>query len=340
MPPAGEVSGFAEPAGEFQLIGRHFTRERDTASPVALGVGDDCALLDGLPEGSRWAITTDLLAEGVHFLPAVDPEALGHKSLAVNLSDLAACGAAPRAFFLALALPRADDAWVAAFARGLFALADRHGCRLAGGDTTRSPAGVTVAITALGEVPQSAALLRSGAQPGDHVWVSGLLGEGALGLAVRRGAVALDAAAAQAAVERLERPEPRVALGLALRGIATSAIDVSDGLAGDLGHVLAQSGVAAELRWDAVPRSAGLRGLPEAQQREYVLTGGDDYELLFTAPTGAESAIRTAAATAGVPVSLIGEIRAASSSGAPLTLVDTAGRAMDIPPRAFDHFRR
>lgn len=345
MPPAGGVSEFAEapgefpePAGEFDLIARHFKRDRDTAPPVALGIGDDCALLDALPDGSRWAVTTDLLAEGVHFLPDVDAEALGHKALAVNLSDLAACGAAPRAFFLALALPRADEAWVAAFARGLFALADRHSCRLAGGDTTRTPAGVTVAITALGEVPRGAALLRSGARPGDHVWVSGVLGDGALGLAARRGAVTLDAAAARPAVQRLERPEPRVALGLALRGVATSAIDVSDGLAGDLGHVLARSDVAATLRWEAVPRSAALRSVPEGQQREYVLTGGDDYELLFTAPPAAEAAVHAAGAAAGVPVSRIGEIRAAG--GARLAMVDSDGRAMDIPLRAFDHFRR
>jgi len=348
MPSAGAVPGASDegaaPSGEFDLIARHFMRARDAAPPVALGIGDDCALLDALPDGSPdgtyCAVTTDLLAEEVHFLPGVDPEALGHKALAVNLSDLAACGAAPRAFFLALALPRADDVWLAAFARGLFALADRHGCRLAGGDTTRTPAGITVAITALGEVPRGAALLRSGARPGDHVWVSGVLGDGALGLAVRRGTVALDPAAARAATERLERPEPRIALGLALRGVATSAIDVSDGLAGDLGHVLARSGVAATLRWQAVPRSAALRSLPDAQQREYVLTGGDDYELLFTAPPSAESAVQAAGASAGVAVSRIGDVSAAAGDRARLMLADSDGRAMDIAPRAFDHFSR
>jgi len=337
MPPADATSG---QAGEFRLIARHFTRAADQAAPVALGIGDDCALLDA-PDGRssvQWAVTTDLLAEGMHFLPGTDPEALGHKAVAVNLSDLAACGAAPHAFFLALALPRADDAWVAAFARGLFALADRYGCRLAGGDTTRTRAGVTVAITALGEVPRGAALLRSGARPGDDVWVSGVLGDGALGLAVRRGTVALDAASVQPAVQRLERPEPRVALGLALRTVASSAIDVSDGLAGDLGHVLARSDVAAALQWEAIPRSEALRSLSDTQQREYVLTGGDDYELLFTAPPTAAVAVRAAGAAAGVAVSRIGEIRPATGGGARLALIDRDGRAMDIAPRAFDHF--
>lgn len=333
MPPSSAASS------EFSLIGRHFARGGQSAPPVALGIGDDCALLDALPPGSQWAVTTDLLAEGVHFLPDVDAESLGHKALAVNLSDLAACGAAPRAFFLALALPRADDDWLAAFARGLFALADRHGCRLAGGDTTRASGGVTVSITALGEVPRGAALLRSGARPGDHVWVSGELGDGALGLGVRRGTGEGGAVACARAVSRLERPEPRVALGLALRGIASSAIDVSDGLAGDLGHVLAASAVAATLQWPAVPRSAALRTLPEARQREHVFAGGDDYELLFTAPPGAEKAVRAAGAAAGVAVTRIGDVRAAGA-GAPLTVVDADGRAMDIEPRAFDHFRR
>jgi len=332
--PSGELP---EPLGEFHLIARYFTRAADAAPPVALGVGDDCALLDtGGP--AQWAVTADLLAEGVHFLPGTDPEALGHKALAVNLSDLAACGAAPRAFFLALALPRAEDAWVAAFTRGLFALADRHGCRLAGGDTTRSQAGVTVSITAVGEVPRGAALLRSGARAGDDIWVSGVLGDGALGLAVRRGTVP-QGAGTQAALQRLERPEPRIALGLALRGVAGSAIDVSDGLAGDLGHVLARSGVAATLQWDAIPRSAALRALPDAQQREYVLTGGDDYELLFTAAPSAAAAVRAAGAAAGVTVSRIGEIRPAGERAARLALFGPDGRAMDIAPRAFDHFR-
>jgi thiamine-monophosphate kinase len=313
--------------GEFELIARHFTAA--PAGRVALAGGDDCALLDGGVDW-HWAVTTDMLVEGVHFLADVDPEALGHKALAVNLSDLAACGAAPRACFLALALPRADEAWLAAFSRGLRSLAVAHGCVLAGGDTTRSPHGVTVAITALGEVPRGAALLRSGARAGDDVWVSGHLGDGALGLLGRTGQVPAD----PAALARLDRPEPRVALGLALRGVATSAIDVSDGLAGDLGHVLTSSGVGARLMWAAVPRSAALAACDEALQRRCVLAGGDDYELVFTAPSRAREAVVRAGAAASVAVTRIGEITAAPG----LVLVLPDGGTMDIAARAFDHF--
>jgi thiamine-monophosphate kinase len=313
--------------GEFALIARHFSAA--PAGRVALAGGDDCALLDG-GDGWQWAVTADMLVEGVHFLPDVDPEALGHKALAVNLSDLAACGAAPRACFLALALPRADEAWLGAFSRGLHALAEAHGCVLAGGDTTRSPGGVTIAITALGEVPRGAALLRSGARVGDDLWVSGHLGDGALGLLMRTGHAPADAAA----LARLERPQPRVALGRALRGVATSAIDVSDGLAGDLGHVLAASGVGARLDWAAVPRSAALAACDEALQRRCVLAGGDDYELVFTAPPTAREAVSRAGAAAGVAVTRIGTITPAS--GLLLALPD--GATMDIAARAFDHF--
>jgi thiamine-monophosphate kinase len=319
--------------GEFELIARYFSRPLPPGSSVELGIGDDCALLDGGPE-RQWAVTTDTLIEATHFLGAVDPEALGHKALAVNLSDLAACGAQPRCFLLALALPRADPDWLAAFARGLFALADRHGCALAGGDTTRAPHGVHITITALGEVPRGAALLRSGARAGDDLWVSGRLGDGALGLAARRGEVAA-AGDLEAAVTRYERPEPRVALGLQLRGIARAAIDVSDGLAGDLGHLLARSGVGATVDWAAVPRSAQLQRLePEFQQR-CVFEGGDDYELLFAADPAQAGAVRAAAAAAAVEVSRIGSLRA--GPGLMVRLPD--GREVDRAARAFDHFR-
>lgn len=319
-----------EPIGEFELIAHYFTREAGTAPRVELGIGDDCALIDGGPT-TQWAVTTDMLVEGVHFLRDTEPEALGHKSLAVNLSDLAGCGATPRCFLLALALPTVDGDWLAAFRRGLFALADRFTCALAGGDTTRSASGVTISITAMGDVPRGRALLRSGAGIGDEIWVSGTLGDGALGLACRRGAVGISDAAA---VARLERPEPRVLLGEQLRGIASSAIDVSDGLAGDLGHILERSGVAATVQWDAIPRSAALLRLPPGQQREFVFGGGDDYELLFTAPPAAAGRVAAAAATSGVPATRIGVIRAGSG----LTVVDDRGQAVDIAPRAFDHF--
>ena len=225
--------------GEFELIARHFKRPVRRA---ALGVGDDCALLSPRP-GMQLAVSSDMLVEGRHFFPDVDPEALGHKALAVNLSDLAACGAEPLAFTLALALPHADDAWLAAFAKGLFALADAHGCELVGGDTTRGP--LNICITVFGEVPTGQALLRSGAKVGDDIYVSGHLGDARLALEALQGHIALPPEALAAARLRLEQPTPRVALGQALRGVASSALDVSDGLLGDLGHILRASGTGA-----------------------------------------------------------------------------------------------
>ncbi|GGH60735.1 thiamine-monophosphate kinase [Comamonas phosphati] len=227
--------------GEFDLIRRFFQRPVRRA---VLGVGDDCALLAPQP-GMQLAISSDMLVEGRHFFADVDPAALGHKALAVNLSDLAACGARPLAFTLALALPQADEAWVGGFAQGLLALADAHDCELIGGDTTQGP--LNICITVFGEVPAGQALLRSGARAGDDIYVSGTLGDARLALEAMLGHVALPLDALQAARQRLERPTPRVALGLALRGIASSALDVSDGLTGDLGHILQASGVGATL---------------------------------------------------------------------------------------------
>jgi thiamine-monophosphate kinase len=324
----------ASALGEFDLIARYFTRPVPAGRPdVALAVGDDCALLQPAP-GEQWAVSTDTLVEGVHFLSSVDPAALGHKALAVNLSDLAACGAAPRCFFLALALPRVDEAWLQAFAAGLFGLADAHGCLLAGGDTTRAPQGAVITITVVGSVPAGQALLRSGARAGDDIWVSGNLGDAAWGLAARLGAGQAVTAPADA-IARLERPLPRVALGLALRGVASAAIDVSDGLLGDLGHVLERSGVGARIEWARVPRSAALKARPEADQRRWALSGGDDYELLFTAPADRRGQVERAASGAGVAVTRIGTVTPAGR----LELVDADGRPMDTQARAFDHFR-
>ena len=317
------------PIGEFDLIARWFTRP---ARRAVLGVGDDCALLAPSP-GQQLAVSSDLLIEGRHFVSTVAPDRLGHKALAVNLSDLAAVGAAPLAYTLALALPAVDAAWLDAFARGLHALADAHGCELVGGDTTRGP--LAVCITVFGEVPPGQALLRSGARPGDDVYASGTLGDARLALEVLRGNVALGGDGFERVRVALERPEPRVALGLALRGVATAAIDVSDGLLGDLGHVLARSAAGATLDVDALPRSATLAALPAALQRECTLSGGDDYELVFTAPPHAAAAVRAAAARAGVAVARIGRIDAAPG----LRLVDAAGRAVAHTGGSFDHFR-
>ena len=319
-------------AGEFQLIARHFTRAgRPPAPGVVLGVGDDCALLAPAP-GQQLAVSTDALVEGRHFLSTVAPERLGHKALAVNLSDLAACGAEPFAFTLALALPRGDDSFAAGLARGLFALADAHGIALVGGDTTAGP--LTLSITVLGQVPPGQALLRSGARPGDRLWVSGRLGDARLALEVFRGTVDLTGAAFDGVRRAMELPQPRVALGLALRGVATSAIDLSDGLVGDLGHVLARSGVGATVEVDTIPRSAVVAAHPRALQHTCVLAGGDDYELLFTAPPALDEPVRAAGVRAGVAVTPIGQVEAEAG----LRIVDAAGAPVAFAERGFDHF--
>ncbi len=315
--------------GEFDLIARYFKRPV-RRSP--LGVGDDCALLAPAP-GMQLAVSTDLLIEGRHFLSTVDPRRLGHKCLAVNLSDLAACGAKPLAFTLGLALPQADEAWLAPFAQGLLALADQHGCELVGGDTTRGP--LAISITIFGEVPTGQALLRSGARPGDEVWVSGTLGDARLALEVFRGTRQVPQAVFEAARERMECPTPRVALGLALRGVASAAIDVSDGLVGDLGHVLAASGVGATLRTEQVAALPAQAPALSAQDRlDFALAGGDDYELAFTAAAAARDAVLAAGRASGTSVTCIGTIEALPG----LRLIDAAGQAVMRPVAAFDHF--
>mgnify|MGYP002783862237 CR=1 FL=1 len=327
---------------EFDLIARHFTRAPPAGSVVLAGVGDDCARLAGSDD--EWAVTTDLLLEGRHFFSDVDPEALGHKALAVNLSDLAAAGATPRCFFLALALPQANDAWLAAFARGLFALADAHQCVLAGGDTTRAPqldtrpGPLTVCITAMGTLPRSAALTRGGARADDELYVSGTVGDAALALAARAGRATLDFVDAAAVQARLDRPTPRVALGQALRGVASACMDVSDGLLGDLGHLCTRSQVAAMVEWTVVPRSPALQRQPVELQQHCALAGGDDYELLFTAPPAQRRAVQAAARTAGVAVTRIGRIEPPGRDGAVAQAVDAQGRPLPGRFASYDHF--
>jgi thiamine-monophosphate kinase len=316
--------------GEFDLIAKFFTR---TVKRAALGVGDDCALFTAAP-GMQLAVSSDMLVEGRHFLSTVDPRRLGHKALAVNLSDLAACGATPLGFTLALALPRVDEVFLDRFAHGLLALADAHDCELIGGDTTQGP--LTICITVFGELPNGQALLRSGAQPGDDLYASGTLGDARLALEVIRGSLTgLDTAGFEAARVAMEEPQPRVALGQALRGIATSAIDVSDGLLGDLLHVIKRSGVGACVDVDAVPRSEVLARLEPALQRAYCLAGGDDYELVFTAPRAAAGRVQAAATAARTRVTPIGRIEAATG----LRLQDSAGRAVPNVFASFDHFK-
>jgi thiamine-monophosphate kinase len=289
-------------------------------------VGDDCALLR--PDaGLDLAVTTDMLIEGRHFLPGAEPRSLGHKSLAVNLSDLAAMGAAPRWATLAIALPAADEAWLEAFSQGLFALAGRHGVDLIGGDTTRAER-LAISITAIGEVPAGLALHRAGARPGDDLWVSGELGGAALAL--------VHPEIAEAA-RRLHLPEPRVELGERLRGLAHAAIDVSDGLAGDLQHILARSGVGATVNYADVPRPAAFSGLANAQlERDCVLSGGDDYELLFTAPPARRRELEALARELGVRLTRIGAIHPGE---AVLAVRDADGKPI-AHRGGFDHFRR
>ncbi len=321
--------------GEFDLIRRYFTRENNVAAHagVAVGIGDDCAVLTPSPDGQQLLVSSDMLVEGRHFLSTVDPARLGHKALAVNLSDLAACGAKPRAFTLALALPRVDEAFLAGFARGLFALADEHGIALVGGDTTQGP--LNICITVFGEAPAGAAILRSGACEGDDIYVSGTVGDARLALEVFRGTLSLPGPQFDAVRRAMELPQPRVALGLALRGVATSAIDVSDGLVGDLGHILARSGVGAHLDVDTLPNSEILDAQPLDLRRELSLAGGDDYELVFTAPASAREAVLQASRQSGTPVTRIGTIKARPG----LRLLDGGGQVLPIQLQPFDHFK-
>lgn len=325
--------------GEFDLIECYFKRP---AIRVALGIGDDCALLNPM-QGMQLAISSDMLVENRHFFVDVDPATLGHKALAVNLSDLAACGAKPLAFTLALALPAIDEAWLSAFSSGLFELADLHHCELIGGDTTQGP--LNICITVFGEVPivnaQTQALLRSGAKPGDDVYVSGNLGDARLALDGLRG-MQLPPALLSQIRSRLEQPTPRVALGQALRDVATAALDVSDGLLGDLQHMLKASGVGATLDTSLILNLLAARQHPDwfvglitlEKQLEYVLAGGDDYELAFTAPPSARQAVQAAAYQSVTPVTRIGHIDAHPG----LRLLDAQGQHLSGKFSSFDHF--
>lgn len=346
--------------GEFDLIARYFQRAGHRANQTVVGIGDDCAIV--APKANmQWAISSDMLVQDKHFFADVNPITLGHKALAVNLSDLAACGARPVGFTLALALPSADATWLAGFSQGLLALADAHGCELIGGDTTQGP--LNICITVFGEVPRGAALLRSGAQVGDDVYVSGTLGDACLALRALQGRITLPPDVLAATRLRLESPTPRVALGMALRGIATSAIDISDGMLGDLQHVLTASGVGAVIE---APTAANLiankpinksdngqfeanfltqhdslyvappmsYGIPHAWALPYTLAGGDDYELIFTAAPENRDAVAQAAMSSHTAVTRVGHIEATRG----IRLVDGLGHAVQGNFASFDHF--
>lgn len=320
------------PSPEFALIARYFTRQAAGAAGVVLGVGDDCALVRPA-SGSELAVSTDTLVAGVHFFADVDASRLGHKALAVNLSDLAAMGATPRWFTLALTLPAIDGPWLEKFSRGLFALADEASIALVGGDTTRGP--LSIGITVLGESIPGKALRRDRARDGDDVWVSGTLGDAALGLRVLQGTAELGSPHREACIDRLERPAPRIELGKQLISIAHAAIDVSDGLVADLGHLCERSGVGATIRIADLPLSAAMLSAADpALRTQCALAGGDDYELCFSASASARDAVAAVGTRLGVRVTRIGTMHA----GTGVTAIDADGKPHALQSAGFDHF--
>ncbi|MBI3899104.1 MAG: thiamine-phosphate kinase [Gammaproteobacteria bacterium] len=316
---------------EFELIRRYFASQPLARNDVRVGIGDDAAVFHA-PTNNDTVITSDVLVADVHFYADAAPEAIGYKSLAVNISDLAALGAEPAWFLLDLTLPEVRPAWLEKFASGMFELAQRHRMQLIGGDTARGP--LSIAITAVGFVPYGKGLLRSGAQVGDDVYVTGALGDAALALAHLQHKQELTAAERTAVIQRLERPTPRAAEGIALRDLAASAIDVSDGLLADLGHILTASNVGARLQLDTIPLSATYRAQLPAIGWDYALAGGDDYELCFTAPAANAAAIHSLAEKHSFALTKIGEITAATT----LELIDCNGQPYVPKNKGHDHF--
>lgn len=317
---------------EFALIRKHFTRP---ARHTDLAVGDDAALIRP-SAGMQLAISTDMLVAGTHFFADTDPEDLGWKTLAVNVSDLAAMGAAPRWVVLAASLPAADEAWIAAFARGFFACSEAFGIDVIGGDTTRGP--LNLCPTIFGEVPVGQAITRAGARPGDDLWISGAPGRAALGLAQLRGEATLAGADRADCLAALHRPQPRVALGLALRGLASSLLDVSDGLLGDLAHILEQSAVGAVISAGALPLAPLEAACGDAALAFRACTaGGDDYELLFTAPVARRAEVGALAERLHLPLHRIGSITPAEQG---LRLRDHDGQLRPLAANGYDHFGR
>jgi thiamine-monophosphate kinase len=317
---------------EFDLISRYFSRQQVSRADVALGIGDDAAVLD-IPPGQQLVVSTDMLVAGVHFPEGTDAFSIGHKSLAVNLSDLAAMGATPAWFTLNLSLPKVDPVWIENFCQGMFALARTHDVALVGGDTTRGP--LTVGIQIMGLLPNGQALRRVGTQPGDRIYVTGLLGEAALGLHVTQGQLKLPDEYLANLLTQLNRPMPRVAAGLRLRGLASACIDISDGLVADLGHILAASDVGARIHLKRLPLSPAYDAAFEQVGWQAALAGGDDYELCFTIPPAQETAFREVSVQFGVSCSYIGDIEAEAG----LRIMDEQGALYVSRQTGFDHFR-
>jgi thiamine-monophosphate kinase len=330
---------------EFALIERFFKTQSQAMlaankNSVVLGIGDDCALL-APNDGEYIAITSDMLVEGRHFLAGANPEYLGHKALAVNLSDLAAMGAKPLGFTLALALPAADSQWLAAFSKGLFTIANAYSCPLVGGDTTSGP--LNICITAFGAIPKGKAITRSGALDGDDIWVSGTVGDARLTLAALRHEITLTARDLDRVQSRMHQPTPRIALGISLREIANSALDISDGLLGDLRHILVQSQKDADVFLDRLPKSSTLLKQELGLQHQFAACGGDDYELCFTASTRQRAAIDDIGKTLNLPLSRIGNIKPMHSTEISISLFTPTGDVLNETETAallksFDHF--
>jgi thiamine-monophosphate kinase len=331
--------------GEFDLIQRFFKTQSElmlTKHPgsVKLGIGDDCALLKIDPT-EEIAITSDMLVSGRHFFEDANPEWLGWKALAVNLSDLAAMGARPLGFTLALALPDPNPSWLQAFSRGLFTIANEYDCPLVGGDTTAGP--LNICITAFGSIPKDKAMPRSGALEGDDIWVSGCLGDARLTLAALRHEITLSKEDLINIEARMHQPTPRIDLGIALRGVANSALDVSDGLLGDLAHILKQSGKDAEIFLNQIPKSDTLRKQSLEIQNQYAASGGDDYELCFTAPSSKRDVIAKISADLNLPLTQIGSIKSMQHSVPEIHIIDKDGKALssqdaNLLLKSFDHF--
>ena len=318
---------------EFGIIRRFFTHP---APGAVLGVGDDAAIVRAR-RGMEIIVSADMLVSGRHFFPDADPARLGHKSLAVNLSDMAAMGAVPRWVTLCIALPRVDARWLKAFMGGFMRLARRHRVDLVGGDTTRGPLAICVQI--IGEAPTGSALRRDGARPGDDVWVSGTLGDAALALAARKGRIRLAAGERRALEKKLHAPVPRIALGAALRGVARSAIDISDGLIADLGHICERSKVSAVVALDRVPMSAAMKRHGDRPvARAALLAGGDDYELCFTARRSRRDAIARVGRRLRTKLTRIGAIARARRGRAAVTAVGDTGRPVRLHQTGYDHF--
>jgi thiamine-monophosphate kinase len=337
----------SSPLGEFDLIQRFFKAGADAMRSnnekvIALGIGDDCALLTPIA-GEEIAITSDMLVAGRHFFVDANPELLGRKALAVNLSDLAAMGAKPLGFTLAIAIPKVDEIWLDTFTKGLFAIANEYSCPLIGGDTTAGP--LTISITAFGSIPTGKAIRRSGAKAGDDIWVSGTLGDARLALAALRHEINLPENDLKQIEHRMHNPTPRVELGMKIRELASAALDISDGLLGDLQHILKQSQVSAEVRLDQIPKSTTLQKQSEDIQNQFAARGGDDYEICFTAPTEKRDSINEMSKALNLPLTKIGCITEKNTAIEKLSLLNQNGDLLDDAKTAallksFDHFAK